>query len=105
LKELPEFDTFAAKHKGKINIVAVSVDMADKCDDAVKTVSDFWKKNDYTDVHMVFDHQANLARALGASGVPTTIFLDADGKEIGRVNGVLFWTDPKIKNVIQNIFA
>ncbi len=105
LKELPEFNAFAARYAKQFNIIAISADVTDEVHEAQEKVTRFWKENSYANMHIVFDYQAKLSRALGITGVPATLFLDAKGKEIGRVNGIIYWSDPKIKTILERILV
>ncbi len=103
LKELPEFSDFVKKYKHKYNIIAVSADVSDSLAETQKIVDDLWREKNYNSVRMVYDFEAQLSRGFGIAGVPTTIFLNADGKEIGRINGAMYWMDPKIMIIVERL--
>lgn len=104
-KELPGFNKFSAKYKKHFNILAISADMAEKVEEAKEKVTTFCKQAGYNDICLAFDHKADFVRALGLQGVPTTIFYDKEGKEIGRINGATFWDDPKVELVIKSLLV
>ena len=49
----------------------------------------------YQDAHM------QLAREAGAIGLPVTLLLDRQGREIGRVTGDAVWDSPEAKALLQ----
>lgn len=104
-KELPDFSAFSKKYSKKYNILPVNVDIEDTQEAAIKKASDAWRKGGYYDMPMVIDHQAQFTRALTVQGLPSTIFIDKEGKEIGRINGLLEWNDPKLIEVIEGLLG
>ncbi len=104
-KEMPLFDKFADTYGSKYNVIGLSVDMADKVEEAHKTVKDFCKENGYTNFKLGLDHTVSIAKDFKVIGVPTTIFINKEGKEMGRVNGIIHWNDPKVAKVIESLLA
>jgi len=47
------------------------------------------------------DPSSASTRVLGIPGIPTTLLIDLDGREIGRVTGPLEWDSPAIVNLIR----
>lgn len=104
VREMPEFIKFAKSYKKQYNIVSVNVDIADNRDETIQTAQAFLKEHDGKDLTVIFDHQGHVARSFGLPDMPATLFLDENGKELGRVNGIVFWDDPKMPLVIENLY-
>ena len=104
IREMPEFINFAKSYKDTYNIIAINVDIADTPDEAMKTAQPLLDENGGKDLSIIFDHQGKFTRAIGLPGLPATLFLDENGKEIGRVPGIMFWDDPKMPLVIKNLY-
>lgn len=103
--EMPSFTKFANKHKGKYNILAISVDTAETAEEASKIVEKYNKEKGYKGVNIAYDHTALFTHSVKPDGVPTTLFLNAEGIEIGRVNGALSWNDKTTEHLLKSVFA
>jgi hypothetical protein len=42
------------------------------------------------------DARSRMAQSVGVIGLPTTIFFDAEGREVGRVLGPAEWDTPEV---------
>ncbi|RMH50041.1 MAG: TlpA family protein disulfide reductase, partial [Alphaproteobacteria bacterium] len=51
------------------------------------------------------DPRGLLAREAGILGLPATIILDRDGREIARLTGAADWASPEAKALIARIIA
>lgn len=87
VQELPELDTFAKKYGNTAHIVAVATDGKD-----VTKIRDFYKSKGIKNLSITFDKSGILARTFRTSALPTTVFINSKGNEIGRIQGVVEWT-------------
>ncbi|MBS0234934.1 MAG: TlpA family protein disulfide reductase [Proteobacteria bacterium] len=55
-----------------------------------------------TDVHLYADPSAKQGMALKLIGMPTTILINKDGLEVGRLAGAAKWDSPDAKKLIQS---
>lgn len=55
-----------------------------------------------TDVHLYADPTAKQGMALKLIGMPTTILINRDGLEVGRLAGGAKWDSPDAKKLIQS---
>jgi hypothetical protein len=92
---MPAFQAIYRKVKGRIAFVGI--DHQDTRDDALKFVHQ-------TGVQypVGFDSDGVVARAYGLFGVPTTVFVDAGGRELERHTGQLSQGD--LQATIDRLF-
>lgn len=84
--EMPALDRYAARSKGRINVVVVSQDI-----EGWRAVDKFWKPGRFKNLLAYLDQPTDLALAYKAKGLPITIAYDAGGREIWRMNGPIEW--------------
>ncbi|MGE5561971.1 MAG: TlpA family protein disulfide reductase [Bacillota bacterium] len=87
VKELPTIDRLAKAEDGKLNIVAISQDMAPQA-----SVEAFLKEHQIANLDSYHDPKMALSGALNAEVLPTSILYDANGKEVWRYVGDQDWT-------------
>jgi hypothetical protein len=51
------------------------------------------------------DPEGKLMRRLAVRGLPTTILIDAEGREVGRVVGPAEWDDPEAVAFIHKLLG
>ncbi|HEY9162983.1 MAG TPA: TlpA disulfide reductase family protein [Magnetovibrio sp.] len=101
VREMPALDSLAAKLEGTgVRVVAVSEDR-----NALEKVPPFLNEKGITQLDLFFDRKGALSRKLGVEGLPTTILIDAQGREFGRVKGVLEWGDDAIVAYLTQVLA
>jgi thiol-disulfide isomerase/thioredoxin len=86
VKELPDLDAFAGKQKAA-HIVAIATDLKD-----AEKIRNFYQSKGIANLTIAFDKSGNLHRSLKTTGLPTTIFINSQGHEIGRIQGLIEWT-------------
>tara|TARA_B100001540_G_C15810373_1_gene644225 strand:- start:1392 stop:1844 length:453 start_codon:yes stop_codon:yes gene_type:complete len=67
----------------------------------LKTSQKFLDDIGVTALKPLIDDASRLGRAMGAFGLPTTIMVDRNGKEIGRLVGPAVWDAPEALTLIQ----
>jgi len=77
-------------------VVAISGDQA-----GAGAVEPFLKQNDLTAFAILYDINLASANIWGVKGLPTSILLDREGREIGRAEGGLAWDMPDIEGQIE----
>ncbi|WP_214471780.1 TlpA disulfide reductase family protein [Mesorhizobium sp. dw_380] len=100
-KEMPTLDRLQAKLGGPdFEVVALSMDR--KGPDAVKK---FFAEIGIQHLALSIDTSAKAMFALGAVGLPMTLLIDRDGKEIGRLIGPAEWDAPEMIDFIRGRIA
>lgn len=87
--EMPALDRLAAASKGRLTVLAVSQDL-----EGWRAVDGFFRPGRFKSLAPLLDQPNDLALALGAKGLPMTVFYDATGREVWRVNGPMEWDSP-----------
>jgi len=100
-KEMPTLDRLQAKLGGPdFEVVALSMDR--KGPDAVKK---FFAETGVTHLALNIDTSAKAMFTLGAVGLPMTLLINRDGKEIGRLIGPAEWDAPDMVDFIRGRIA
>lgn len=83
--EMPALDAFAARAP-EFTVLPLSSDRA-----GAPAVERFFRERGVAHLPVLLDPRGEAARALGARGIPTTLVLDAQGRERGRLEGAAAW--------------
>ncbi len=85
-KEMPTLDRLQAKLGGAgFEVVALSIDRR------MDAVRKFFAEVGIQKLAIYLDSSAKATRELGAVGLPTTLLLDREGREVGRLIGPAEW--------------
>jgi hypothetical protein len=76
--------------KDKFVVVPLSLDGPSK-----PKVAPFYKDKDLANLGIYFDKSKKVQQALDVSVLPTSILIDAQGREIGRLQGDADWDKPE----------
>jgi thiol-disulfide isomerase/thioredoxin len=88
VKEMPSLQALKQARGGAdFDVVTISEDKT-----ARKVVDPFFEKNNLADLPRYTDAESAVGRAFRVRGLPTTMLLDRDGKEIGRFEGGANWS-------------
>ena len=87
VREMPALDNLAAKLKDRgVRVVTLAEDRK-----ALELVPPFYTDRGIQNLDIYYDLKSELSRAMSIEGLPTTLLISADGREIGRVQGPLEW--------------
>lgn len=70
-----------------------------------ETVAAFYAAADVTTLPVVLDARGAAMRALEIRGLPSTVILNRDGKEIARRAGVVDWSSKAVTGIIEDALA
>jgi len=87
VEELPHLDTFAKKYETTAHVIAVATDLKD-----VAKIRAFYDAKGIKNLKIAFDKNGVLARSFRTSALPSTVFINSQGHEIGRIQGMVEWT-------------
>jgi thiol-disulfide isomerase/thioredoxin len=97
VEEMPALDRIAARLGGAdFDVVAIAVD---RQGDAV--VRPFLEKLRLSRLALYLDPSNAVVRVLGAPGLPVSVVLDREGRELGRVLGAAEWDSPAFEALLR----
>ncbi len=86
-EEMPALDQLARDLDGRnIRVMPISIDTT-----GAGNIESFYRLHKLTDLPVYMDPDQNTMRTLNVFGIPTTILIDPDGREIGRMVGPAKW--------------
>lgn len=92
VKEMPSLDRLQAQLGGDaFQVVALSLDRGGRT-----AVEPFYKKTGVEHLTVFLDPGSESMKALSLRGLPTTILVDPEGRELGRVEGAVEWDSPEV---------
>lgn len=98
VKEMPSLDRLnAVLAKDGIPVLAVSQDRG-----GLDRVEPFFAKHGFKNLAISLDPDGNMAGAFHLRGLPTTVLIDAKGRELGRVEGGVAWDKPAVVSFIRD---
>ena len=98
-KEMPDLDKLQAELGGpKFEVVALGVDRG-----GVKAAEKFLQQVGNKSLALYVDPTAKLATELRVIGLPATLLIDAEGREIGRLLGPADWASEDAKKLVKSV--
>jgi len=96
-EEMPALDRLQAKLGGQdFAVVAVNIDKGGS-----EKAAEFLKETGVAQLPLYTDPSGKLFATVKAVGMPTTLIIDGDGKEIARLVGPADWASPEAVAVIE----
>ena len=87
VREMPALERARAELAGAaIDVVTLSEDRG-----GAKVIGPFFEKLGLRNLPVLVDRRGKVLRALKINGLPTTVLIDAQGREVGRVVGIAEW--------------
>ncbi|MBS7663206.1 TlpA family protein disulfide reductase [Pseudomonas lalucatii] len=100
-EEMPTLDRLQARLGGAdFQVLALSVDP-----DGEQLVRDFYADIGIQHLALYIDETAQANRSLGAYGLPATLLLDRQGRELGRKLGAAEWDSPEVIDYLRELMA
>jgi thiol-disulfide isomerase/thioredoxin len=100
-EEMPAFDALETKLGGKdFEVVAVNIDKG-----GPDKAAAFLKETGATHLALYTDPSGRLFSTLKAIGMPTTLMIDRNGREIARLVGPADWASPEAVAMMQAAMA
>ena len=97
VKEMPSLDRLQAEMgKDRFAVVPLSLDGPSK-----PKVAPFYKDKNLANLGIFFDKGRKVQQAVDVSVLPTSILIDAQGREIGRMVGEADWDKPEAIALMQ----
>ncbi|HVJ52969.1 MAG TPA: TlpA disulfide reductase family protein [Aliidongia sp.] len=97
VREMPTLETLKETHDSdKFAVVTISEDRG-----GAKVVDEFFDQHGLGKLTRYLDPKSEIGRGLKLRGLPTTILLDAEGRELGRFEGGANWASPEAVALID----
>jgi len=99
--EMPALDRLRGRMAGRgIEVLALSGDR-----EGAPVVRAFFERHGIESLPVAVDRGLAAARALGIQGLPTTVLVDGDGREMGRLAGAAEWDSEDAVTLIETCLA
>ena len=96
-EEMPQLNALQSELGGDaFEVVAINIDKS-----GAEKAKKFLAETGATDLKPYYDPTGKLFAKLKAVGMPTTLLLDPEGQEMGRLVGPANWAAPEAKALIQ----
>lgn len=95
-EEMPALDRLDAAIPGNFEVVTVATGRNSK-----QAVDKFFSEKNLTNLPKLYDKSFALAQAMGVLGLPGSVFIGPDGKEVARVQGELVWDSPQAQALVR----
>ena len=100
-RELPTLDRLQRKLGGRdFEIVALSIDR-----DGAEAIAPFFREIGIKNLLIYFERRGTILGKYVIVGLPTTLVIDREGREIGRATGAADWDTPEVAAVLRRIIA
>ena len=100
-REMPTLDRLQAKLGGPdFEVLPLSIDR-----DGFEAITKFYSDVGVKHLAIYLDGSAQAASTLGAVGLPTTLLIDRDGRELGRLVGPAEWDSPDMIAFIRSYLS
>jgi thiol-disulfide isomerase/thioredoxin len=98
VKEMPALAGLQAALKGEpFLVLALSQDRA-----GLPLVETFYREHALAGLEMFADKTSASGRSFKLRGLPTSVLLDADGREVGRLEGAADWDAPEALALVRH---
>jgi thiol-disulfide isomerase/thioredoxin len=99
IKEMPSLERLSARMKDRgVAVMSVSQDRG-----GARQVVPFLEKHGLAALPVYLDPKGAVLRAIGGRGLPTTLVIDRQGREIGRLEGDADWDGPHALALIEHV--
>ena len=97
--EMPSLERLAAERAGgPLAIMAISEDRKGEA-----LVAAFVERLNLASLRIYLDNKGAATRAFGVDAIPTTILIDRQGREVGRLLGAVAWDGPAARKLIDRL--
>ena len=103
VREMPALARLNQALDGRIQVATLSEDRprpGSEGGDVGGLIRRFYEINGIEGLPGLIDSDGSVARAFSVQGLPTTVLLDREGREIGRLVGPAEWDDPAVTDYL-----
>jgi thiol-disulfide isomerase/thioredoxin len=99
-EEMPSLDRLQAGMGDRLEVVPVATGR-----NSPAGIRRFFEAQGIVNLPMLTDPQQELARDMAVLGLPVTVILDAEGREIARLTGGAEWDTPEARAVLEAVLT
>ncbi len=100
-KEMPALDALAAEFsEAGLTVIPIATGH-----NPLPAIERFFDEAGITTIDYALDAKSQLARDMGVLGLPVTLILDAQGRELARLTGDADWHSQSARNIISALLA
>ncbi|WP_421984195.1 TlpA family protein disulfide reductase [Roseibium sp.] len=100
-EEMPALDQLTRNLGNRnIRVLPISIDTT-----GAGNIESFYRLHKLTDLPVYLDPSQNTMRTLNVFGIPTTVLIDPDGREIGRMVGPAQWDSDESLEQLSEILG
>ena len=97
VKEMPDLDRLNARLKDDgIDVLALSSDR-----EGAPAVEAFYRRLDLKTLPVLIDKMGAVGRAHKVAGLPTTLLVDREGREVARIVGIAAWDSDAVAATVR----
>jgi thiol-disulfide isomerase/thioredoxin len=97
IREMPSLEALKkSRDDAHFQVVTISVDRK-----GLEAIDPFFEKNGLTALTRYTDPSSAILRGLGLESLPATLLLDAQGRELGRLELPADWNGPEARRLID----
>lgn len=101
VKEMPALDALHADvADAGIDVLALSSDFG-----GADSVRQFYEVNSIRNLAVLTEARQAVSMAFEIPGLPTTVLLDAEGREVGRLVGPAEWDEPEVADFLRRCLS
>ncbi len=93
-EEMPALDAVAAD--GEVAVVTLATGR-----NTIDGIERFFEEEGIENLPILLDPSQEAARAMSVLGLPVTVLLDAEGREVARLTGGADWAGPEAARVLE----
>ena len=101
IREMPTLDTLQQEMGGDdMHVIAMSQDR-----EGEPIARPFLEKNAWSNLELYVSPDLAFARAADVKGLPTTLVIDKQGREVARLQGTAEWDSEEIQAILRDLIA
>lgn len=97
-EEMPSLDRLQAEMGDRLEVVTVATGR-----NAPAGIRRFFEEEGIENLPMLTDPKQELARQMAVLGLPVTVILDKEGREIARLTGGAEWDSPEARAILEAV--
>ncbi|SPJ24700.1 Thiol:disulfide interchange protein TlpA [Palleronia abyssalis] len=99
-EEMPALQEVQTTRDGAVEVVTVATGK-----NSVDGIMTFFEEEGITELPILLDLKQGAARQMAVLGLPVTVLIDAEGREVARLTGGADWAGPEAQAVIDALVA